>query len=339
MFAQDDQPKKEVRVGYAGSAPFVMHNEKEDGIVFDIWQDIATDLDLDYTYQEYSSVEDGIEAAVNHKIDILLGPITINEDRAKEISFSQPYYNTEMAILAPVMELTVWDKISPILSTTFLFAILGLLLILTLVGFVFWLVEGRKFKEEYGEHMYQGVGTGIWIAIVTMTTVGYGDYAPHTPGGRAVMGSWMIISLILATTFVAGIATTLSQTTREDKTIVSIQQLEGKKVAVPNYKQIMDKVRNADGTPIPVSDVSEGYKDLLDKKVDALIYDAIPLKYIFGKKDKKDFVLSMKNIEPQYYGFVFPIGSDLKRKVDLEIIHLQETKEISHIVEDWISRN
>ncbi|WGF93170.1 transporter substrate-binding domain-containing protein [Aequorivita marisscotiae] len=328
-----------IRVGYAGSAPFVIEGENEEGIVFDIWKEIAFDLNLKYTLQEYASVEAGIEAAKNNEIAILLGPTTINEERAEEISFSQPYYNTEMAILAPVQELTVWEKVSPIFSKTFLFAVLGLLLILTVVGFLFWLVEGRKFKEDYGERIHQGIGSGIWLAIVTMTTVGYGDYSPRTPAGRVVMGSWMILSLILATSFVAGIATTLSLTAREDKTITSIQQLDGKKVAVPDYKKIMDRVRNVDGQPIAVKTVSEGYKLLLEKKVDALIYDEIPLEYIFSDKEKDHYVLSKKKIEPQYYGFVFPIGSNLKRKVDLEIIHLQDTKEISHIVEDWISRN
>jgi len=153
------------------------------------------------------------------------------------------------------------------------------------------------------------------------------------------MGSWMIISLILATSFVAGIATTLSLTTLEDKTITSMQQLENKRVAVPDYKKIMDRTIDMGGTPVAVHTVSEAYQMLLDKKVDAVIYDEIPLEYIFETKRRDDFLLSRKKIEPQYYGFVFPIGSNLKRQVDLEIIHLQDTKEIQHIVEDWISRN
>lgn len=339
LLCTGQETEKEIRVGYAGSAPFVLDGNTQEGIVFDIWQAIAYDLSLKYNFQKFNSVEDGIEAAREGKIDILLGPTTINAERAAEISFSQPYFNTEMAILAPVQELTLWEKISPIFSKTFFIAVLGLLLILTVVGLLFWLVEGRKFKDEYGQNILQGIASGIWLAIVTMTTVGYGDYAPRTPAGRVVMGSWMIISLILATSFVAGIATTFSLTTRTDKTITSMQQLDGKTVAVPDYNKIMERVRNVDGIPKPVHTVSEGYQLLLNKKVDALIYDEIPLEYIFGKNEKERFVLSKKKIEPQYYGFVFPVGSQLKRKIDLEIIHLQDTKEINHIIEDWINRH
>lgn len=339
FFSTGQTNKDTLVVGYAGSVPFVVSDKEEEGIVFEIWKEIAFELNLKYSFQEFSSVEAGIEAAKNNEIDILLGPTTINEERAAEVLFSQPYYNTEMAILAPVQKLTFFEKISPLFSKTFLFAVLGLLFILTIVGFIFWLVEGRKYKDDYGNHVYQGIGSGIWLAIVTMTTVGYGDYSPRTPGGRIVMGAWMIISLILATTFVAGIATTLSLTVREDKTITSMQQLENKKVAVPDYTKIKERVRNVAGQPIAVPTVSEGYNMLLNKEVDALIYDEIPLEYIFAATEKEDYVLSKKEIEPQYYGFVFPIGSSLKRKIDLEIIHLQDTKKIQHIVEDWISRN
>lgn len=335
LFAQETA--KDLRVGYAGSEPFVMHEGKVDGIVIDIWKEIAFGLEQNFNFISYQSVEDGVAAVDKNEIDVLIGPITISSSRAALANFSQPYYNTELAILAPIVETTFWSRIKPFFSTTFLYAVLGLLVILSIVGFLFWLVEGRKSPEDYGKGALNGIGSGIWLAIVTMTTVGYGDYAPRTPPGRFVMGAWMIISLILATSFVAGIATTFSKSSDEDKTITSLQHLENKRVAVPNYKKIIKKVRENDGKPIAVQDVSEGYKLLLNKKVDALVYDEIPLEYVLEESKKGEFILSKKRIEPQYYGFLFPIGSDLKRKVDLQIIKMQDSQEIIRIVEDWVN--
>jgi voltage-gated potassium channel len=64
-----------------------------------------------------------------------------------------------------------------------------------ITGFVSTLVDRKDFPT---------FGDGIWWAIVTLSTVGYGDIVPHTAWGR-VLGSIVIlfgvafISLLFAT--------------------------------------------------------------------------------------------------------------------------------------------
>ncbi|SDE96154.1 amino acid ABC transporter substrate-binding protein, PAAT family [Pricia antarctica] len=325
-----------LRVGFAGSEPFVMVSDEAQGIAPDIWKEIAFNAELDYEFSPFASINDGIAAIQSGELDALIGPITINSQRAQNISFSQPFFDTEMGILAPVMEQTLWDRIKPLFSTNFLIAVISFLLLLTFVGLIFWLVEGRKYPEEYGNKPSKGIGSGIWLALVTMTTVGYGDMAPKTPAGRVVIGSWMIISLIMATSFIAGIATTLSLTGRSEKTITELGQLEGKKVAVPNYKKMLDNFKAVGGTPITVNNVEEGYKLLTDDGVDALVYDIVPLEYIANKAPQADFKLSKRNINPQHYGFVFPLKSELRHTVNLEILKLKESGDIDQIITGYV---
>lgn len=59
-----------------------------------------------------------------------------------------------------------------------------------LAGFVVTIVDRRDFPT---------FGTGVWWAIVTLGTVGYGDVVPHTPWGR-VVGSAVIV---VGVTFIA----------------------------------------------------------------------------------------------------------------------------------------
>ncbi len=64
----------------------------------------------------------------------------------------------------------------------FLFVVLN---VVTILGSFMYLIEGK-------EHGFTSIPEGIYWAIVTLTTVGYGDIAPGTPLGKAV-GSFIMI--------------------------------------------------------------------------------------------------------------------------------------------------
>jgi voltage-gated potassium channel len=67
----------------------------------------------------------------------------------------------------------------------FLFAITMLVVIL---GSIMYLIEGSN-----GNGKFTSIPKGVYWAIVTMTTVGYGDIAPETDLGQAVAAFVMII--------------------------------------------------------------------------------------------------------------------------------------------------
>jgi voltage-gated potassium channel len=67
--------------------------------------------------------------------------------------------------------------------TVFLGAIVTVVLI---VGALMYVIEGE-------EHGFTSIPTGMYWAIVTMTTVGYGDIAPRTPLGKFVASLLMIV--------------------------------------------------------------------------------------------------------------------------------------------------
>jgi voltage-gated potassium channel len=79
----------------------------------------------------------------------------------------------------------------------FIAAVTALLVFVT--GAVVSVVDTKDFPN---------VGDGVWWAIVTVTTVGYGDFVPHSVSGRIVASIVMIVGIGFISVLTATIAST-----------------------------------------------------------------------------------------------------------------------------------
>jgi voltage-gated potassium channel len=79
----------------------------------------------------------------------------------------------------------------------FLVAVTTVIAIVT--GLVAHLIDDKDFPT---------FGTGLWWAIVTLGTVGYGDVVPHTAWGR-VLGGVVIVFGVTFISFLVAIVTSL----------------------------------------------------------------------------------------------------------------------------------
>jgi voltage-gated potassium channel len=73
-----------------------------------------------------------------------------------------------------------------------------LILLITVSGAVMSLAEPQTVKGN--------IWDGMWWAIVTATTVGYGDISPVTPVGRLVAVALMLFGIGLTATLAASVA-------------------------------------------------------------------------------------------------------------------------------------
>ena len=71
-------------------------------------------------------------------------------------------------------------------STKILVFVTGVLILVTILGSTMYLIEGP-------ENGFTSIPRGVYWAIVTMTTVGYGDIAPQSNAGQALAAFVMIL--------------------------------------------------------------------------------------------------------------------------------------------------
>lgn len=329
-----------ILVGVAGSKPFVFGADSDTaGIAVDIWNELAERKGFTYRLRYFGSVDEALTQMDEQPMDVVVGPISITSDRIERMSFSQPFYNSSLGILSRADELTLWDKIKPFFSLQLLWAVLVFIFILAVVGTLLWLTERKAAPDEFPDDPVNGIGNGMWLAIVTMSTVGYGDKAPVTLAGRIVTGAWIVVSIIFATSMVAGIASTLTLSSMGSSTITNIEGVDGRKAATVAGSPSEAFLRENGAKVVGVGTLDEAMAQLENGEVDAVVYDRPQLLYHKNISDDDNLYISKAEYYKQGYGFAFPIGSDMVYDVNRTLLELAEDQEIVRIVENYLDKD
>lgn len=326
---------KHLRVAVAGSPPFVTHETGQvDGLSIRVWKEIARRGDYDYDFQVEPGVGTALQKVASGQVDMLVGPVTITADRARTVSFTQPYFKASLGILSNHEEYPLWSKVRPFFSRAFVAGSVFLLSCLFVVGGSIWLLE-RKRNAEHFPKGAQGLGNGMWFAMVTMTTVGYGDLAPRTPLGRVVAAVWMLVAALSFSTLTAGIATALALSSIDKATASDPQILHGRRAAVVKGTTAVDVVSHA-GAQLQVTDDLTRAIALLDRgATDVVVFDYPALQFYMARHPDPDLTLVDTQLAVQYYGLVVGKDSHLRAQLDYHLLKMREEGSLAEIEALW----
>ena len=272
-------------------------------------------------------------------VDVVIGPVSITAQRAQFARFSQPYFQSSLSILSRGGHLTLWQRVAPFFNTASYYAAGVLLLVLTLVGTLVWLAERHAPGTQFPQQPRRGIPNGIWFAVVTMSTVGYGDLAPRPRLGRMVTGVWILISVVAATSLVAAIGSTLTLTGLRSSAIQTAEDLTGKTVAVLTHSPGEEFARRYGARARGVESLQRGYELLRDQAVDAVVFDRPQLLYFLQHHRDSHLTASSAEYVRQNYGFAMPLGSDLAHPMNVNLLQLEEGGRVDRIVRSWLGEN
>ena len=325
-------------IGIAGSEPFVFE-EMGKGIAAEIWDEIADKRSWKYKFVPIENVEDALFQLNSGNLDVVVGPISITSSRLENMRFSQPFYNSSISIISLEKDKGFWQKVKPLFSSKLLVAIGIFLLILGIVGTLLWLAERKESSEQFPKNPLRGIGAGMWLAIVTMTTTGYGDKAPITLLGRIITGTWMVISIIFATSMVAGIASILTLSSLDLTTISNIEQLSGRKAATISGSTSEGFLNKHNVKAIGTNNLNEAIERLESKEIEAVVFDRPQLLYYLKNNNAEKFYINKAEYSKQGYGFAFPINSELIFSVNRTLLELAENGQTERIINYYIKKD
>jgi len=324
-----------MRVGIAGSPPFNMSQPgKPSGISVDIWKELAGSVNLVYKIQSFNSVADLLTALKANKIDVAIGPISITSERYKEVAFTQPYYRSSISILTKRGSPSLWSSIKPFIQKTFLLAVSTLMVVLFIVDNLIWLLERGK-NPDFSESYWAGVGNGMWLAVVTFTTVGYGDLAPVTRLGRMLVGIWMIVALIPASSLTAGIASSFTLLSLQNSAIKSPDDLRDKKVAVIEGTTGAKFAKRYGARLLNQVSLDKAIEKMISGEAIAVTFDYPGLKYYMKTNENLDLQIISVFSETQNYGFCTSLRNPILKQLSLALLSAQESGKLKEILDRW----
>ncbi|XP_031573022.1 uncharacterized protein LOC116307021 [Actinia tenebrosa] len=215
-------------------------------------------------------------------------------------------------IHAPRVVLVVYDDVkiskTTLLIDTIFYAWPFLLFILgaaLAAGLLVWILEKLANSKEFTKCFIKGAWDGFWWAVVTMTTVGYGDKSPKTLPGRIFCFLWIIVGINIVASFTALITATVTANTRPYFNAI------GAKIGAVNGSEEFRLGVTMNADMIAFNNPSTMTKALKKHEIDGLLIDNYALTRFSNDFAQEKNIRLESTIEHRInYGMVLPSDSN-----------------------------
>lgn len=334
IFAQDKSTPQVLITGVWVAPPLCMKTEGNqwEGFSVEIWKAVAKNMGAMVEFREFADIQSLLAAFEKKEIDVI--PSVVVQERFESImDYSQSYLKSGLSIAVPAegSELR-WIRIFEGLLSVHILKAIGFMMLVSIVaGSLVWAFEKRRNREMFGAGTIEGIGHGIWWAMVTMTTVGYGDKSPRTFGGRLVALVWMVFSIIFIASFTANIT---SSVTLEDikGRVRGFSDLYTARVGSLSGSAGSEFLSKQGVAVIPFNNFHDGLLAVAERKIDAFVQDEHVLKY----QAKKEFPGRVQVLPGTYDEYFVSIAlqerSSLRKPINKALLKFMRSENWTELV-------
>jgi len=308
-----------------------------DGVSVDLWRRVAESLGREYRLVPVGQMEDILKGLERKDYDAAIGAITITPARLARVDFSYPTHRSGDAVavrqdVGPMAALAsygaVLGELMPLIALTFA--------LLIVMGVAMWIAE-RPTEPHSHESVVDTLRDGVYWAVVTMTTVGYGDKTPKTTAGRVIAVVWMLASVALVSILSTSIVSRMTAERVVGGLRVDEADLGGRRlgaVAHSSGAEYLDerhlRYTSFDELPAALAALARG-------KVDVVVNSIGALQYLVSARFKDTIKPPDGVLEPAYMAIALPPGSPLKKSIDEALVGITATPDWRRIEDSYFS--
>jgi ABC-type amino acid transport substrate-binding protein len=309
------------------------------GVSVDLWRRVAEKLGRQFELTPISDMESVLGGLQQGRFDAAIGAITITPERQERVDFSYPAHRSGVAVAlrkekGPLSALRSYVAAASELSSLILVS----LTLLVLVGVAMWCIERRHPAGRGSESSVDTLRDGLYWAVVTMTTVGYGDKTPKTTFGRVVAILWMLGSVVLVSLVSTSLVSRLTAERVETSEAAATIDLSGKKLAAVAHSSGAEYLDGLHLQYAKYKDLPEALDSLVNGQSDAVVNSVGALQYLVSKQYSSVLEMSQGLLAPAYMAVALPERSPLKKPIDRALMKITSDPEWRSLEERFFGR-
>jgi polar amino acid transport system substrate-binding protein len=341
-FGAEQRATEPLRVAVYDVPPygFVDIDGSISGASVDLWRRVAEQTEWSFKLIPISDMESILSGLEQGRFDAAIGAITITPERAERVDFSYPAHRSGVAVAlrketGPLFALmSYWAAVAELSSL-----ILVILTLLVLIGVAMWFIERPDRSAVHGsESSVVTLRDGLYWAVVTMTTVGYGDKTPKTTIGRVVAILWMLGSLVLVSLLSTSLVSRLTAERVETRDVAASIDLSGKKLAAVAQSSGAEYLDELHLQYTKYKDLPEALDSLANGQSNVVVNSIGALQYFISKRYAKVLEIPQGLLAPAYMAVALARHSPLKRPMDRALIKITTGPEWKMLEERFFVR-
>jgi polar amino acid transport system substrate-binding protein len=309
-----------------------------DGVSVELWRRAAESLGRQYRLVPVAQMEEILQGLERKDYDAAIGAITITPARLARVDFSYPTHRSGAAVAVrqdtgPMAALanywSVLAELAPLIALTFA--------LLIVMGVAMWVAE-RPTQPHNHESVVDTLRDGVYWAVVTMTTVGYGDKTPKTTTGRLIAVVWMLASVALVSILSTSIVSRMTAERVVGGLRVTEADLAGKRLAAVAHSSGAEYLDGRHLRYAPFDELAAALTTLGRGEVDAVVNSVGALQYLVSTRFKGAIRPPQGVLEPAYMAIALPPGSPLKKKLDEALVGITASQEWRQVEDGYFGR-